>query len=122
MASGARVSARTLLGYTDCRVFLQRVLQTADAGIPCRTRCDFTGVHGATVRGRPLGGSRRLADRSFRSTPRDSDRDRNFRSDLDCEPALQWQPYAALCLLRSPGVVDPWSWSNTLWHSRLALV
>src|SRR5580658_10738992 len=122
MASGARVSAGTLLGYTDCRLFLQRVLQTADAGIPCRARCSFTGIHSATLCGRRVGGSRRLADRTFRSTPRHYDWDGNFRSDLGCESALQWQPYAALCLLRSPGVVDPWSRPNTLWHSRVALV
>jgi hypothetical protein len=31
-----------------------------------------------------------MADRSLRTTPRDSDRDGNFRSDLGCKPALHW--------------------------------
>jgi hypothetical protein len=61
-------------------VFFKPLMQEFHAG---RTALSL----GFTVQlfvGRPVGGSRRLASRWFRSTPRDYDWDGNFRSDLGC--------------------------------------
>ena len=113
---GPLASAFDLLGRTHHCLFLQRVLQTSDAGVPRWSSCGFAGFHSEAHCCRTLCRSHRLADRSLRSPPRDSDRYRNFWFYLVCESDL-FRKHRSVLLLCPFRV---WVWSYPLCGSLIS--
>ena len=108
------VGVWTLLGRTHLRLFLQRVLQTIDAGVPRRSRCSVSSLYPQAHCSRNLRRSHRLADRSLWSATRDPNRYWNFWFDLACESAPFRQHRSVLLFLLSLGLLSRRCWPNTL--------